>query len=404
MDIGPILRALTRNKIGAVLIALQIALTMAVVVNAWTMIEERLRLMSRPSGLAEDELFHIATAGFTKDFNGKVSVDNDLAMLRQTPGVVDAVAINTVPLSSSGWSMGLQLEPGPDNDGILTAVYMVDDHGLDTLGVELIAGRDFAQEDVRERAASVSDWPDKAILSKASAQGLWPEEDVLEIIGRVVYINDDEPMTVIGVVDTLQAPWPNSSIAERSILVPDKLVWTSVRYLVRTDAGRRDELMPVVEEALARTNRERIVSAPESMAETRKQGYMLESGLSIILAVVMVALVLVTTLGIVGLASFSVRRRTKQIGVRRALGARKVDVLRYFLVENFLVTSAGVLFGIGLTVGFNVWLVQELNFPKIDWLYVPIGMVALWLIGLSAVLGPARRASGVAPAVATRTV
>lgn len=404
MELGPILRAITRNKIGAVLIALQVALTMAVVVNSWAMIEERLRLMGRPSGLVEDELFHISVWGFAKDFNGKVSVDDDLAMLRQTPGVVDAVAVNAVPLSRSGWSMGLQTEPGTGIDGISSAVYMVDDHGLKTLGAELIAGRDFAPEDVRERGAGVSDWPDKVILSKASATGLWPEDDVFDVIGRAVYINDDEPMTVIGIVDTLQAPWPDWGNVGRSMLVPDKLVWAGVRYLVRTAPNRRDELMPVVEEALARANRERIVRAPESMTETRQQGYMLESGLSIILAVVMVALVLVTTLGIVGLASFSVRRRTKQIGTRRALGARKVDILRYFLAENFLVTSAGVLLGIGLTVGFNIYLVQALNFPKIDWLYVPLGMIALWLIGLAAVLGPARRASAVAPAVATRTV
>ena len=404
MELGPILRAMTRNVTGAILIALQIAFTMTVVVNASVMIGERLRMMDRPSGLAEDELFHIAVGGYANDFNGRASVLEDLALLRETPGIVDAVAVNTVPLSGSGWSSGLQVEPGPNAQGHAAAVYMVDDHGIDTLGVELIVGRDFAPEDVRERAANATDWPDSVILSAAAAQALWPDDDVLDVVGRAVYISDDESMTVVGIVAKLQSPWAGDSNVERAMLVPNKIIWNGVRYLVRTEPGRRDEIMPLVENALAQVNNERIVRAPESMAETRERSYRLDAGLSIILAVVMVVLVLVTALGIVGLASFSVRRRTKQIGTRRALGARKSDILRYFLIENFLITSAGVVLGVGMTVGFNMYLVQTMNFPKIDWLAVAAGMIALWVIGLVAVLGPARRASAVPPAVATRTV
>ncbi len=404
MELAPILRAMTRNKTGAILIALQIALTMTVVVNAWSMIEEQLRLMDRPSGLVEDELFHISSSGFARDFNGKAVVDDDLARLRQMPGIVDAVATNSVPLSGSGWSQGLRLIPEDDQEAQSVALYMVDDHGIATLGVELIAGRDFTVEDVRERGSGVSDWPDKVILSEAAAKALWPEDDVLTVIGRTIYIRVDEPVTLIGVVATLQAPWPGSEIAERAMLVPDKLIWNGVQYLVRTEPGRRDEMMPLVEEALARSNRDRIVRAPESMAEIRQEGYWLQAGLAKILATVMVALVSITSLGIVGLATFSVRRRTRQIGTRRALGARKADIMRYFVVENLLITTAGVLLGAVMTAGFNVWLVQALNFPKVNWLYVPLGMIALCLIGLVAVLGPARRATAVAPAIATRTV
>jgi putative ABC transport system permease protein len=139
-----------------------------------------------------------------------------------------------------------------------------------------------------------------------------------------------------------------------------------VRYLVRTEPGRREELMPVVEEALARSNTERIIRAPESMAETDKDSYALDSGLDRILGVIMVLLIAITTLGIVGLASFSLRRRTKQIGTRRVLGASKGDILRYFLVSNFLNTSMGAVLGAVMTVGFNIALVDFLGFPKID--------------------------------------
>ena len=300
--------------------------------------------------------------------------------------------------------MSLQTEPGDDKQGHGVAIYMVDEHGLDTFGSKLIAGSDFTPIDVRERGNATSDWPDKVIISEAMAKALWTDADPLEVVGRTAYINDGEPITIIGIVEKLQAPWNSWTTVEQSMLVPDKLTWTGVRYMVRTEPGRRDEMMPVVEELLARSNNQRIVRAPESMAETRARSYALDSGLAKILGVIMAMLVLITSLGIVGLASFSVRRRTKQIGTRRALGAKKRHILRYFLVENFVITTLGVVLGAVMTVGFNVWLVQALNFPKIDWLYVPIGMIALWLIGIIAVLGPARRATAVPPAVATRTV
>jgi putative ABC transport system permease protein len=404
MEFGPILRAMFQNKTGAVLIALQIAVTMTVVVNAWVVIEDRLRQMERPSGIVEDALFHIQSRSFTPDYNDEVALADDLALLRGTPGVVDAVAINAIPLSGSGWSMALALEPGEDAQDYPVAVYMTDDHGLATLGVELLAGRDFEPGDVRDRGRATSDWPDTGIITQAMAKALWEDASPHEVVGRTVYINGREAITVIGVIARLQAPWNSWTDVEASLIVPDRTVWPAVRYLVRTEPGRRDELMPAVEEALARANLGRIVYAPESMAKTRERSYAIDNGVAKLLGVIMVALVAITALGIVGLASFSVRRRTKQIGTRRALGARRRDILRYFLLENLLITGAGVLLGAVLTIGFNVWLVDALNFPKIDWRYVPLGMIALLVTGVGAVIAPARQASTVSPAIATRTV
>ncbi len=403
MEFGPILRAMRRSKVGAVLIALQIAFTMTVIVNAFFMVQERVRLSERPSGVVEDELFYLTSTGFGAVFNERVTVEEDLAMLRQTPGVVDAVQINAIPLSGSGWSTGLQTEPGDEIQGTGVAVYMVDTHGIHTLGVELVAGENFTEADVRWRERTQSDWPDKTIITKAMAEALFPD-DPFSAVGTTVYIAKDEPMTIVGMIEKLQAPWNGWGGVERSMLLPERTLFGSGRYMVRTAPGRREAMMPLIEDQLARSNSQRIIRGMRSMAETREQSYLMHRGLAIILTVVMVVLTLITSLGIVGLASFSVNRRTKQIGTRRALGARKRDILRYFLVENFLITTMGVVLGGVMTVGFNMWLVDAMSFPKIDWLYIPLGMVALWLIGQLAVYGPARRACAVPPAVATRTV
>ena len=107
MEIGPIWRAMLRNKTGAILIALQIAVTMAIMVNAISIMQERSRMMARPSGIDEQNIFYIASTGFTEDFNERVTLEEDLQALRGMPGVVNAIQSNSVPLLDGGWSMGL---------------------------------------------------------------------------------------------------------------------------------------------------------------------------------------------------------------------------------------------------------------------------------------------------------
>jgi putative ABC transport system permease protein len=123
-----------------------------------------------------------------------------------------------------------------------------------------------------------------------------------------------------------------------------------------------------------------------------------------ILAFTIILLIAVTSLGIVGLASFSVNRRTKQIGTRRALGASKVAVLRYFMTENFIISLVGVVIGAALTVGLNIMMIEAFSLTRITWYLVPAAMLMLLVVGQLAVFGPAKRAASVPPAVATRTV
>jgi putative ABC transport system permease protein len=119
---------------------------------------------------------------------------------------------------------------------------------------------------------------------------------------------------------------------------------------------------------------------------------------------VSLGLLVITALGIVGLASSWVQQRTRQIGIRRALGATRGDILRYFQVENFILTTAGIAAGMGLAYAINLWLMGAYEVPRLPAQVLPAGAVLLWLLGQLAVLGPARRASAISPAIATRTV
>jgi len=123
-----------------------------------------------------------------------------------------------------------------------------------------------------------------------------------------------------------------------------------------------------------------------------------------ILLGVIFALMLVTALGIVGLASFWVQQRRKQIGIRRAIGATRGDILRYFQTENFLIVSMGIVLGVVLAYALNLVLMKAYEVTHLPLGYLLASAIVLWLLGQLAVLGPALRAAAVPPVVATRSV
>ena len=360
-------------------------------------------MMARPTGVDEHNIFHIASMGFAKDFNDRVTVEEDLAMLRAMPGVVNAIQSNSVPLRNGGWSMGLALEPGEEVDSTSVAVYFVDEHGLETFGLNLLAGENFSATEIEWRERSDNSWPDRTLITRAMAEALYPD-DPDGALGKTVYIGDDEPITISGIIEKMQSPWNGWEGVERAMLVPTHMLFGYSRYIIRTEPGMRDELMPQVEELLAARDKGRVMVNMRSMDETRERSYRGDASMIRMLTFTIVLLVVITSLGIVGLASFSVNRRTKQIGTRRALGASKLAVLRYFMTENFIISLVGVLIGAALTIGLNIVMIEAFSLTRIAWYLVPVAMFILLLVGQAAVLGPAKRASSVPPAVATRTV
>ena len=401
LEIGPIFRALLRNKIGALLIALQIALTLTIMVNAVFMMQERSGKMARPSGLDETNTFYLSNTIFAQNYNQQSALARDLDRIRKTPGVVDATQINAIPLSGGGWSMGLQTKPGDDIEGTGVAVYMVDEHGINALGVKLIAGENFAPTDIVWRASSSNDWPAKAILTKAMAERLF-DGDWQNAVGKTVYINNHEPIQISGLIETLQAPWNGWDNVENAMLVPQQLESRGSRFFIRTEPGRRDELMPVIEKMLAEADKGRIIRRVTSMEQTRNDSYRQHQATNSILLTVIVVLTLITGFGIVGLAIFSISRRTRQIGTRRALGASQWQVMRYFMLENLLISSVGVLLGAAGAVGLNIWLVSTFSMAPIGPGLIVTGVLLLLLVGQLAVSYPALLASRISPATATR--
>jgi putative ABC transport system permease protein len=124
-----------------------------------------------------------------------------------------------------------------------------------------------------------------------------------------------------------------------------------------------------------------------------------------ILSAIGVLLLAVTALGVYGMTSFTVTERTHQIGTRRALGARKVHIVRLFMIENAIITLLGI--GIGLVLAFvlNATIVNSANnATRLPVGLVLLGVVIMWGIGAIATLLPALRAASISPVVAARSV
>jgi len=405
MNIGPIWRAMLRHKAGFVLIALQVAVTLTIMVNAFGIIQERSGKIDRPSGMDEENTFALVSVLFA-DYEReqrKVLIDEDLALIRSTPGVINAVATNSFPLRQGGWSMGLALEPGNQTpESVSSAIYFVDEHGAETFDVDIIDGRNFTPEQVAWSVEDDDTWPADVIITEALGAELWPDATG-SFVGKTFFINDNDPMQVVGVADTLQAPWQSWTGVERSALVPQRRPASYVQYVVRAEPGMRDRLMPEIEAILAESNKDRIIRDVTTMVDVRELAYLGDAALIKMLGFIVIMLTIITSLGIVGLTSFNVSRRTRQIGIRRALGATRPDIIRYFLVENTIVSACGLIAGSALAIALNVAMVEAFALEPLAWYVIPAGALALWLVGQLAVAGPARRASRITPAIATRS-
>ena len=402
-DLGPIFRTLMRNRLGALLIALQIALTLAIVTNAGFIIQQRAADIARPTGLDEPNTGLFITTLFDSRLDQMQIIRDDLDALRAIPGVVSAVAVNSVPASGSGWGENLFVDAEqPSNEGIHFGKFMVDEQGLETFDLELVAGRNLAPEDMVRLSLEEQGQPRVMLVSQALADALFPDGDA---VGKTVF--DDpggkKPIRIVGVYDHMQNAWPSSDTVDQTGLVPIYMLFGGAMYTLRAEPGQLPRVMAEAEGYLAQ-NRSRVIDHARTFEEQKRRTYSGDIAMVRLLSAVIAVLTGVTGLGIVGLAWFSVTQRRKQIGTRRALGATRADVMRYFMVEIGLVCSAGLVVGVAGAITLNWLLDTQYEVGRMPLWYLPAGMLALWLLGQLAVLLPARRAANIPPALATRSV
>ena len=408
MQLRPIVGALGRHKVATLLIVMQVALTLAVASNALFIVATRVVHLSRPTGTDEAHIFVIRNGWKMGQSSAQIdaNIRADLDTLRHVAGVRDAFSSQGFPLE--GYNVNiiarLKLEPDQKTRAQLATFFASDEHTIDTLGISLVAGRNFRPDEITAISPDDKMSSPGIIVTRSLADKLFPDGSAL---GKTIYLPDG-PAAIIGILASLQGPLKHSSPLDGyTLLVPTHyLDPAGAVYLVRTDSITTKPVIAATLKALRERSGLRIIDPKEgvfTMAQERERAYADDRSVAVLMSILSGLLLLATAGGIVGLSSFWVSQRRRQIGIRRSLGATTGDILGYFHTENFLIVSGGIVLGALLAFLANLGLMHVYELPRMP-LYVPLlGALVLWLLGQLAVWGPAQYASKVPPVVAIRT-
>lgn len=403
LDIRPILSTLHRHKVTAVLLVMEIALTCAIVCNAVFLVRQRLDWMDLPSGIDEANVVDVrpVNVGATPEMHGRVM--ETLAALRSIPGVERVALANQIPLGTESWNSGVRLDPNV----VAPVMHVTNYYGEDLIkvfGGQLLKGRDFRSDEYAWLDDMTSgrkdvELPHVIIITRFMEDRLFHGD----ALGKTIYL-DDSPLRVIGVVrDIVRPNIIDRSTSYGSIFIPLRMTeGLGATYVFRTKPGQGDAVIKAAAAKLRELDPNRVILDKRHFSDVRNKFFASDRSMTRLLVGVCIALLIITALGIVGLGSFWVSQRRRQIGVRRALGATRGDVLRYFQTENFLLATMGIALGMVLAYGINIVLMVRYELPRLPATYLPLGAIALWLLGQAAVYAPAYRASRVPPVEATR--
>ncbi|WP_370661964.1 ABC transporter permease, partial [Massilia alkalitolerans] len=209
MEIKPILSALMRNKTGPILVALQVALSLAILANALHVVNERREVAARPSGLLDEAAtFYFNVRNLNSDGPEQMlaTMKREADVLRAVPGVVSVANVSQMPISGSGSTNSVALDRRQERESALASVYFSGDSVVKTFGLKIVEGRDFLpQELVDLNELESRELPKHLVITKALADKLWPGGSA---IGKTMYFGTGEQAPeaqTVSVVERLQS-------------------------------------------------------------------------------------------------------------------------------------------------------------------------------------------------------
>jgi putative ABC transport system permease protein len=408
-----IVKPLFRHRLMPLLVVLQVAIACAIACNALFLLQQRLVPIMASDGVGHPAQLIMALniAPRAKPWPPSRLLEVE-SSLRAVPGVTSVSVAGSLPMETMTQFNGDMV--GERVGTQANAAVYIGDHLLDTLDLKLVAGRDFSatEQAVQYNGTGLRE-NGPAIVTQALADRLFPDGHALGQAIRVGKQADAAQRTVVGVVAHLMRNnlgQDNRNDIDYSMVLPGipgnwPMPVFGVRVAPTANTERvRKAVAAVIERELGaeivqgfKPKYEMYSSMRDSMLAAPRAAVWLLSGVSLVELIV--ALV-----GIMGLTGYWVQQRTRQIGVRRALGARRIDILRHVQVENLLVVGVGVLLGMLAAYGVNLWLMRHFELSRLPWTYLPYGAALMLVLGQLAVLAPARRAAAVPPVVATRSV
>jgi putative ABC transport system permease protein len=413
-----ILASLRHHSLMPTLVLLQVALACAILCNVFFLAWQRLEPMLAPSGVDAHNLVLVDNLAGRRPFTTAEALAGE-EVLREVPGVKAVTSAFGLPMVSME-SITLNVQ-GPTHAAVGVSGYM--GKGLvQVLGLQMVAGRDFLPSEYRAWGIGANNGPNSGwdtgtqqpiIITQALANKLFGSAPA---VGGLLNDPSDKEeghgYQVVGVVKHLlrnELSVATDGRADNTVLLARNIGNTAMlSYAVRVDPEMRESALQGIKKAMSHQFAALTAGGPQprtqSYDEKRDAAFKDSRATLWLLLGMVLAIVIVTLVGIMGLTGFWVQRRTRQIGIRRALGARRVDILRYFLAENVVIVGAGIVVGMAFAYAGNVLLMHYYELPHLPWTYLPIGAVVMLAMGQAGVLGPALRAAAVPPVVATRAV
>lgn len=326
-------------------------------------------------------------------------IDDIVRRVETLPGVEAAFASNFVPIGGGGGGGRVAVEGKTVERGRepVVGVTAVTPHFRRTLGIELVRGRDFTDSEGTTRSPV-------ALVNQAMADRLWPGEDPIGRRFRLVAERDAPWLQVIGVLADFrhfppQGDAPPAPNAYRPLPFEPTLN-TGLTIRVAGDPAR---IAPAVREQIRASDPLLPVFDVRSMEEQRLRSFWQQRLFGLMFATFGAIALLLASIGVYGVLSYSVSQRTQEIGVRVALGAERRDVMRLIVGHGLRLAAAGVLFGLaGAFAATRVIRTQLYNVTATD--PASFAGVAVFLTAMAFLASyfPARRATAVDPIVALR--
>jgi putative ABC transport system permease protein len=380
------------------LVVSQIALAMLLVAGATLMMQTFFALQAVDTGFNPDNLLTLEItmprSKASSDTEENIYFEQILRRIRTLPGVERASAVYPLPLNYEMMGDVFQIEgrapAGPDENLFANTFWANTDY-FRTMQIPLLRGRAFADSDTAQSLPVV-------ILNRHMAERFWPGEDP---IGQRIQI-DETWWTVVGVVSDSVAFELNEETPDL-VYRPQQQDSTRRRFVMVRTAGDPLSFVPAVRVEILAVDAQQPITKIRSMNQviTTSLGAWLMgiggiSGLG-------VGALLLAAMGIYGVISYSVSQRTREIGIRIALGARPADIVRLVLRQSLVLTGIGVAIGLAgaaaLTQFLQALLYGVSALDPLTFLATPVLLVGVALV---AAYVPARRATKVDPMVALR--
>ncbi|MEN5116620.1 FtsX-like permease family protein [Luteimonas sp. TWI662] len=406
----PILSVLHRQRLMPLLVIAQIALACAILTNALFLLQRQLAPMLIPDGIARGQLLLVDQLIQAQGRWSTAEVQSLQRALQAIPGVRAVAPTLGIPMRQT---MTFTITLDSPSGVSVTATGFAGEGLVPTLGLDVVRGRDFEDGEYASNGPLFGDDAHRGIvpviLTEALARTLFPDG---EVIGSVLSDAGSPRYVVVGTVRRLlryQLSELDDGRAEYSMLIPNRVFedLPILAFAVRTEPDAREAVRAEIQAVLARKDGPQLMAGIAPIVvdyeSQRLDAFKTRRAAVWLLGTVCLVVTLITLIGIASLTGYWIEQRIRQIGIRRALGATRGDVLRHFLAENALIVAAGLVPGLLAAYAINQWLMQHYAMARLPLAYLPIGAALLWLLGQLAVLGPARRAAAVPPAVATRS-